>query len=138
MKKLESTIEYEMSEEVNKVYNDFWKNIIERDGKVDMDAVKCELHDYSILLNNVPSVYCHVTGSRISKPNTFAFEVEQAADEYYQDLYDGIHKEEIDELKKELKKANVTIKKLKNKLKIASVHDNLVKNKRDDNHYDVK
>ena len=51
-------------------YNSFWKEIVEKDGVLDLDQVKRELHDYHRMLGEVPKVYDHVTGGRISKPNT--------------------------------------------------------------------
>ncbi|MFA5395715.1 MAG: hypothetical protein WC346_06820 [Methanogenium sp.] len=58
-----------------KDFEDFWKDIIIKKGKIDLEQVKKELHDYHILLKEVPEVYMEVTGGRISKPNTRAFEV---------------------------------------------------------------
>lgn len=59
-----------------KVYNEFWKGIIEnKDGVVNIDQVKRELSDYYFMLNEVPKVYCEVTNDNISKPNTYAYEV---------------------------------------------------------------
>jgi DNA primase large subunit len=68
-----------------KTYTDFWKDIIEKDnGEIDMDALKRELHDYHVALDQVTIVYCHITGGRISKINTTADAVIQEADEYYE------------------------------------------------------
>lgn len=60
---------------VEEVYNDFWKSIVEVDGKLDIEAVKNELHDFHHMLEEVPKVYMEVSSGRISKPNTYAFEV---------------------------------------------------------------
>ena len=64
-------------------YEDHWKSLVEIEGILDMDAVKRELHDYWTFMQSVSEVYCHVTGSRISKPNTCAKAVIDAADDYY-------------------------------------------------------
>ncbi len=58
-----------------KDFEDFWKDIVVKNGKVDIEQVKKELHDYHILLKEVPEVYMEVSGGRISKPNTLASEV---------------------------------------------------------------
>jgi hypothetical protein len=50
-------------------YEEFWKNIIEEDGVFDMEQVKKELYDYSLILSSVSKVYCAVTGGQISKAN---------------------------------------------------------------------
>ena len=52
-----------------KVYNDFWKSIVEPAGTLDIDAVKRELSDYHFVLDNVSAVYDEVTGGQASKPN---------------------------------------------------------------------
>lgn len=53
-------------------YDEFWKNIIEKDGVVNLDQVKRELYDFAILINEASKVYEHVTNGAISKPNTSA------------------------------------------------------------------
>src|SRR6476646_3900941 len=50
----------------------FWGPIITPNGRLDLDQVKRELHDYHTLLEEVPKVYCELTGGAISKPNTAA------------------------------------------------------------------
>ena len=51
-------------------YDEFWKDIVEKLGGVDMEQVKKELHDFGILLSNVPKVYEYITGGMLSKPMT--------------------------------------------------------------------
>lgn len=62
-------------DDVEETFENFWKDIIEPDGVLDLDQVKRELHDYKMLLDEVPKVYGEITGGRISKPNTLAFHV---------------------------------------------------------------
>lgn len=62
-------------------YEKFWKKLVETDGKLDPDKVMRELHDYSFMIDQVPKVYGHVSGNKISKPNTHAFEVINAHDD---------------------------------------------------------
>ena len=76
-------------------YEDFWKELVETDGKLDLDKVARELSDYCVILNNVSEVYCHVTGSRISKPNTSAGAVIAEADDYSTKM---MHEEVVEEL----------------------------------------
>ncbi len=68
-------------------YEDFWKEIVETNGFVNIDQVKRELSDYLILLDNVPKVYEHVTGGLVSKPLTDPYLVQRLADEYYSELF---------------------------------------------------
>lgn len=72
-------------------YDDFWKDLVEVDGVVNMDLVKNELSDYSFLMKEVPKVYMEVTNNTLSKPNYFAHEVINL---YRQDLEKNyMHKE---------------------------------------------
>lgn len=67
------------------VYDRYWKHLVEVNGVVDMELVKNELADYEFVLDQVPLVYCELTGSRVSKPNTYAFEVIREAQNYIED-----------------------------------------------------
>jgi hypothetical protein len=72
--------------EVEATYREFWASIVEHpDGTLNVDQVKRELHDYRMLLNEVPQVYMHITGGIISKPNTLASAVIPVADEHYEE-----------------------------------------------------
>jgi hypothetical protein len=51
-------------------YDEIWKGIVEKKGKMDQDAVKRELSDYSKVIENCSSIYGSVTNGRISKPLT--------------------------------------------------------------------
>lgn len=46
-----------------------WKDIIYKDGKIDEEQVMKELEDYGFILEEVPKVYCEITGGLLSKPN---------------------------------------------------------------------
>lgn len=73
--------------DVQQTYDEFWRDIVERpDGSLDVDQVKRELHDYRQLLREVPKVYMHVTGGKISKPNTRSEVVIAQAQDYMADL----------------------------------------------------
>lgn len=68
-------------EDYKDTYQKFWKALVETDGQLDPDKVMRELHDYKTVLDEVPKVYDHVTGGRISKPNTRAEHVIGAHDD---------------------------------------------------------
>jgi hypothetical protein len=73
-----------LAKEIEENYNDVWKQIIENnDGSLNLDQIKKELFDYWNFMEDCSLVYSHVTGGRISKPNTKAFEVISEADHYY-------------------------------------------------------
>ena len=55
--------------DVEQTYWDFWKNIIcVGNGIINIAQVKKELCDYYKMLQEVPKVYCEVTGGILSKP----------------------------------------------------------------------
>ena len=72
--------------DVNKVYEEFWKFIIELDGEIDFEQVKRELYDYRIVMQEVSKVYCEITEGKFSKPNTKAEHIIEAVDEYNEEL----------------------------------------------------
>ena len=60
----------EPSEEVEKNFQEFWKDIVcNDDGTLNPIAVKNELSDFSFMLEQVPQVYGEITGGRLSYPN---------------------------------------------------------------------
>lgn len=61
--------------EVFFMWKDFWEPIVAPEGKLDLEQVKKELYDYRQMMKNVSGVYEHVTGGKISKPNTHALHV---------------------------------------------------------------
>jgi len=70
-------------------YDSFWKEIIEKDGVVNIDQVKRELYDFAMMIKEVGEVYCHVTNGAISKPNTCS--------DVVIDIHDDIRTREIEE-----------------------------------------
>ena len=61
--------------------DDFWREIVYKDGKLDEEAVLNELADYRFLMAQVSDVYCHITGGRMSKPMHYAKDVIAQHDE---------------------------------------------------------
>jgi hypothetical protein len=57
-------------QDYEKEYEDFWKEIVEKDGVINIDQVKRELSDFSKVIGNVAKVYDHITSGRVSKPLT--------------------------------------------------------------------
>lgn len=78
------------------IFKSFWAEIVcNPDGTLNMDAVQRELADYYFMLQEVPKVYDHVTGGAVSKPNTYAFEVNLVADEHYQKSIEGVIRDDL-------------------------------------------
>lgn len=81
-------------DDYKQTYEEYWKPLVETDGKLDPDKVMRELHDYKFILDQVPKVYCHVSGGRISKPNTYASEViAQHDDQRQEDIEEALEEE---------------------------------------------
>lgn len=70
-------------DEVEKVYQEFWKPIISPNGEIDCEQIKKELYDYHCIMREVSKVYDHITRGRISKPNTVAEAVIGEADDIF-------------------------------------------------------
>jgi len=89
------------TEDPTEIYETFWKDLVENlDGTINKDRLIRELSDYYWLLSSVSLVYDHVTGGRISKPNTLPEEVIVEADDYMRKLFDE-ELEELDRIGKE-------------------------------------
>lgn len=54
-------------------YRDFWADLVETDGQLDLDKVARELSDYRVLMDNASEVYDAL--ANLSKPNTSAHAV---------------------------------------------------------------
>lgn len=83
-----------MDADYAKDYEEFWKELLEVDGKLDKDKVMRELHDYRFLMEQASLVYCHVSGGMISKTNTYAFEVNGQNDRVTQEYIEEAVAEE--------------------------------------------
>ena len=58
-------------EEVKGDFEDFWQAIVcNPDGSLNGEQVKKELYDFHMVMQGASKVYCELTNSRISKPNT--------------------------------------------------------------------
>lgn len=68
------------------VYDDFWKDIVEKDGELDIEQIKKELFDFWQAMESVPKVYCAITGDQVSKILTHPETVIALADEHYSNL----------------------------------------------------
>ena len=78
----EAGVTPDVEDEVLADWEDFWRELVVKDGKLDLAQVARELFDYHVAMRQVAIVYCDLTGSRFSKPNTRAEYVIEAAREY--------------------------------------------------------
>lgn len=103
-------------DDYEKVYQDYWKDIIEPNGKVDLDQVKKELADFYLLIREVPKVYTEITGGKLSYPNydsntviqQYEIHMEYMFEQYYADDY----KDEIKSLTEYVEELEETIERL--------------------------
>lgn len=86
MKKEQKTVE--------QVYQEDWKDIVEKDGVIDVEQVKMELADFSFMLEQVPLVYSELVG--LSKPNYYASAIIGQHKERY--LAKGTTKDDISDM----------------------------------------
>ena len=77
-------------------YNEFWKEIVEKNGELDLNQIKKELSDYSFILDQLPKIYCHVTGGLLSKHMYFAGTIIQVFEERQSELFEDLLKDELE------------------------------------------
>ena len=100
----------EVDEEVEKEYEEFWKDIVEDDGVLNKEQIKKELYDFSMVMVNCSKAYSEMTCGNITKPNTYFSEVLGIFQEkfwYVEHIKDDVKDmikscSNIDELKQEL------------------------------------
>src|SRR5688572_10090028 len=79
--------------EVEKVWREFWADIAAPGGVLDLAQVKKELFDFHTAIDNVPKVYRHITGDRMSKITYPASTVIAAADDHWNESLEDERKE---------------------------------------------
>ena len=100
----------DVDEEVEKEYEEFWKDIVEDDGVLNKEQIKKELCDFSMVMVNCSKAYSEMTCGNITKPNTYFSEVLGIFQEkfwYVENVKDDVKDmlnscSDIDELKQEL------------------------------------
>ena len=93
-------------------YADFWKDIVETNGVLDLDKVQRELSDFHFLMEEALKVYMEVSGGMISKTNTYAFEVLNLFEEKFEDK--EITKDHIESILEEEISAEDKLEEIKN------------------------
>ena len=70
---------------------EFWKDIVcNEDGTINIEQLKKELRDFSVMIGEVPKVYSAVTGGRLSKQLYDADVVISVFNEKYGDKAAGV------------------------------------------------
>ena len=101
-----------MSEIINKeTSEEFWKDIVYTNGKLDEKKVMKELADFYFIIDEVPKVYCEITGGLLSK---IMYKSEVVLAEFNERFLDKeITKEDV----KDIIQSSKTLKELKEELK---------------------
>ena len=55
---------------VDRVYNDFWKDIVETDHGLDTEQIKKELYDFWVVMEEVSEVYLEISNNKFGDPTT--------------------------------------------------------------------
>lgn len=83
--------------EFDKEFLEFWKPLLQTNGKWDEKKIKNELSDLVFIYEQVDEVYCALTGGKLSKPmyyaNTIITEYEQQLSDSYDEGYNDAKKE---------------------------------------------
>lgn len=87
----------EYTDDPEREWQEFWRDIVAPGGVVDIEQVKKELCDFSMLISFVPKVYDHVTGGQASKPLTLPSVICALHDDHVTELCDEAAKEVTEE-----------------------------------------
>lgn len=85
------------TEDPEREWQEFWSDIVAPGGVVDVDQLKKELCDFSMLMHHAAIVYEHATGGMISKPNTLPSVVCGVIDDHVTELCEEAAKEAREE-----------------------------------------
>lgn len=89
---------------VEKEYDDYWKGLVENeDGTLNKEQIMKELYDYSTFMDTASKVYCHITGSKLSKVHYLPEVIISAAEEHQNDIISECIKEKMENLIDEIK-----------------------------------
>lgn len=74
-------------EDIEAEWEKLWKDIVTNpDGSINIEQLKKELYDFSYVMEQVPKVYCHITGDSLSKIMYPAETVIRVADDYTSEI----------------------------------------------------
>lgn len=78
-------------------YEEFWKPLLQTDGKWDEQKIKNEMHDLCCVLDQVSEVYCHITGGLLSKPMYYADVIKAKYDDQITEAYEEGYQDALDD-----------------------------------------
>jgi hypothetical protein len=81
-----------------KDWSEFWQDIVcDPNGEINKEQLKKELSDYSMILEEVPKVYCALTNDTLSKPHYLAETVIAVASDIQNAEYEDRFKDDVEE-----------------------------------------
>lgn len=87
------------SRDYEKDWEEFWSNIIcDEHGNINIQQLKKELSDFSMVLEEVPKVYCALTNNTLSKVHYFADTVISIASDVQEAAYQERFKDNVQEV----------------------------------------
>jgi hypothetical protein len=95
----------------NKKFKEFWKPLLQTNGKYNEQKIKNELHDLDFIADQISKIYCELTGGALSKPMYYAKTILNEVEERYLDK--DITKDDIEMFIKECKTKKDLIENLK-------------------------
>jgi len=97
-----------------------WKNLVSKKGKINESLVLDELEDYGIMLEEVPKVYCEITGGLLSKP---LYHAETVLAEFEDRFYDkAITGDDVADMIKRSKTLAELVEELKDYFELTNPH----------------
>lgn len=88
-------LDYREDPEMEEIWTKNWKHILIKEGVLDLQQLKKELADFTNILNEVRTVYSHVTGNTLSGCLHKSKNVIKQTEEYYKEHYTSLFKDEL-------------------------------------------
>lgn len=81
--------------EIEEIWTKNWKHILIKEGILDLQQLKKELADFTIILSEVRNVYSHITGNTLSSCAYKSAVVIKQTEEHYREYYLNLIKNEL-------------------------------------------
>lgn len=81
--------ESEVKKAALKVFEEIWKPLLFTKGKLDYKKVRTEMLDLIFIYKQVSTVYCEITGNKLSKPMYYADSILEEYNNQLNDSYEN-------------------------------------------------
>ena len=75
----------EIDQELETEIDEYWLPLLKTNGKWDKKKIRNELHDLVFIYKQIGTVYCYITGNKLSKPMYYAQTIMDAHDAVIED-----------------------------------------------------